>query len=268
MLIYLLSFASGKKYVGQTVRSLAVRISQHRRMTNYGSLLPVHCAWRKHGEPSVQILGEYDDTECLHAAERKFIADLGTISPGGYNVGYGGETAPSKSPSVAAKIAEKAKGRSHSEDARQKIGAGSRDNWQSDEYRQRVLDGVAASFTPERRAHMAEITRKRMKGVPKSEEHKAKLRGRTFSDETRRKMSEAAKLRTREPRSDETKFKIASSTAKSWSDPEIKAKRATAIRAANAERKDEIWTPQRREAMAERNRIRWAKARAVKSSIA
>lgn len=49
-------------------------------------------------------------------------------------------------------------------------------------------------------------------GIPKSEEHKAKLRGRHVSDETRRKMSEAAKRRGAnnkgKPMSDEQKEKL------------------------------------------------------------
>lgn len=237
MLIYLLSFASGKRYVGQTQRSLAVRISQHRRMVKYGSLLPVHCAWRRHGEPEITVLCESANIQSLHDAETAFIEKLRTLSPHGYNVGLGGETAPSKSPEVAAKIADKATGRGHRSDVKEQIKASMKERWNDPEYRKRVLEGVAASFTPARRAQMAEITRKRMKGKPKSEEHKAKLRERLFSQETRHKMSVAAKGRKKAPRSDATRQKMAENTRAAWLDPELKARRVAAMRAGHARRK-------------------------------
>jgi group I intron endonuclease len=234
VLIYLLTFKNGKRYVGQTVRSLPVRVSQHRRMVKYGSQLAVHCAWRKHGEPEIEVLGEYGDMDSLHAAEKDFIASLNTLSPHGYNIGYGGETAPSKSPEVAAKIAAKAKGRGHTDTAREQIADSMRDRWDDPEYRKKVSAGLRAAVTPERRAQMAELTRARMTGRAHSEETKAKLRRRKFSEETRRKMSEAAKARKREPHSEETKRKMSANTKAAWLDPELTARRVAAIRAAKS----------------------------------
>lgn len=52
------------------------------------------------------------------------------------------------------------------------------------------------------------------KGVPKSEEWKAKRRGKSVSDLTRQRMAEAAKLRpSRGPLSEETKRKMAATVA-------------------------------------------------------
>ena len=112
-IIYKLLFASGKAYIGQTVRTMNTRIAQHKRSVRSGSLLPVHCAWRKYGEPAISLIAEFDTQEELHAAEKAAIIALGTLAPQGYNVAYGGETAPSKNPDVAAKISAKAAGRVH-----------------------------------------------------------------------------------------------------------------------------------------------------------
>src|SRR5258707_2123341 len=107
MQIYRLTFASGKSYIGQTVRALETRMVAHRTQARRGSLLAVHCAWRAHGEPLIEVLGQYDNIEALHAAEITAIQECGTLSPGGYNVSYGGDTAPSTRPEVAAKISAK-----------------------------------------------------------------------------------------------------------------------------------------------------------------
>src|SRR5512137_1465728 len=104
-LLYKLVFASGKAYIGQTARTMSVRLAQHRTSVRNGSLLPVHCAWRKHGKPDITVVAEFNTQDELHAAEKAAIIAVGTLVPNGYNVAYGGETAPSKNPDVAAKIA-------------------------------------------------------------------------------------------------------------------------------------------------------------------
>lgn len=196
-------------------------------------MLPVHCAWRKHGEPEIELAGEYQDIESLHNAERELIIKLGTLSPNGYNVSHGGDTAPSKSPDVAAKISAKAIGRRHTDEVRAKMAVRLKERWNDPAYREKVAAGVAASMTDERRAHMS-ATRKGKKGAKWSEEAKARAKGRTFSPEARRKMSEAAKLRKREPRSADTCRKIADNTRRAWQDKALTERRVKAIRAAKA----------------------------------
>jgi group I intron endonuclease len=278
MLIYLFTFNNGKRYVGQTVRSLPVRVSQHRRMVKYGSLLPVHCAWRKHGEPRIEVLGEYVDMNDLHVAERGYIASLGTLSPHGYNVGFGGETAPSKSPDVAAKIAAKAKGRGHSDEAKAKITAALKGRWNDPDYRERVSAGIKAAMTDERRAAMSVSRKGRGKGRIVSEATKAKLRGRIVTAETRAKMSAAAKHRERSPFTAETREKIADNTRAAWQDEGITKRRIAAIRtaranpqnaAARSEKAKATWAdPQTRERRLASMRSAWERRRTAKSSIA
>lgn len=192
----------------------------------------------------------------LHDAERRFISEIGTLSPTGYNVSYGGDTAPSTVPEVKAKISAKAKGRRVSDTAKAKIGKATARLWGDPEYRERVSAGIKAAMTPEYRAAMSERARASRLGKKHSEETLAKLRAKTFSDETRRKMSEAAKRRIRPPKSPETCRKLADATKRAWADPKTTERRLAAIRAA--------WTPEKRKAFGDAKR---GKPRA-KSSIA
>lgn len=252
--IYKLDFSSGKSYIGQTVRTLRTRIMQHRQAVMAGSLLPVHCAWRTHGEPVVLVLHENDSVPVLHDLERLEIAQHGTIAQGGYNVSCGGDTAPSKSPEVAAKIAEKAKGRNVSEKTKAHLREVMKLRWQDPEYRQKVSDGLAASQRPELSELRSERMRqrwveKKLSGWTMPESTKQKIRGKVISEESRAKMSESAKKRgmsaevwrksilaqkgvKRGPYSQERKDKAAAGIKAAWQDPEKRERLMAARKAA------------------------------------
>lgn len=198
--IYRLDFKSGKSYIGQTVRKLRVRIAVHRQSAAAQSMLPVHCAWRLHGEPEVHVIAESDDADELHALEIKAISDQGTRAPGGYNVSHGGETAPSKTPSVAAKIALKATGRVVKQEVREVIREKMKLRWQDPEYVARVRKGLLAAQSPELAKGTADRANKlwakrKEDGWTMPESTRAKMREKVFSEETRVKMSESAKRR-------------------------------------------------------------------------
>lgn len=237
--LYQLTFPNGKVYIGQTVRTMNARIAQHRTAAKRGSNLPVHNAWRKHGEPSVSILLECDCAETLHQAEIDMIQKCGSLVPNGYNLSFGGDTAPSKSPEVAAKIAAKAKGRKIADTSA--VSEGVRRNWQSDEYRKKVSDGLKATWNDERRkAASARIKKmwdtRRSSGWSIPDETKQKLSSRIVSEETRAKMSAAAKARTDRKHSPETRAKIAAATKKAWQDEEITERRVSAIKQARSKK--------------------------------
>lgn len=237
--LYQLTFSNGKVYIGQTVRSMNVRIAQHRTAANRGSNLPVHNAWRKYGEPSVFVLLECDCIEQLHQAEIDMIRDCGSLVPNGYNLGLGGETAPSKTPEVAAKIAAKAKGRKIADTS--SMSEAVRLNWQSDEYRKKVSDGLKASWNDKRRKAVSERfksmwAKRKQDGWMVSDDTRDKLIKRTFSEETRAKMSAAAKSRKDRKHSPETRAKIAAATKRAWQDEDITDRRVSAIRQAKAKK--------------------------------
>jgi hypothetical protein len=178
-------------------------------------MLAVHCAWRAHGEPEVSILCACQTQDELNDAERRLIDEHKTMSPNGYNVSIGGDTAPSKMPSVAAKIAEKATGRKASAQTKALMSQAMQAMWSSPEYQARVSEQIRAAYQkPEVRArHVAALTaawrKKVADGWVMSPEHRAKLSAREFSEETRQRMSEAAKKRIRQPASEETRRKMA-----------------------------------------------------------
>lgn len=241
-ILYKLVFASGKAYIGQTARNMSIRIAQHRRSVKSGSQLAVHCAWRKHGEPEISVIAEFETQDQLHAAEKAAIIAVGTLAPQGYNVAYGGETAPSKNPEVAAKISAKAKGRkiadtSAMSDAASKL-------WKNDGYRNKVSAGLKAAWTDEKRIERSQFIKnvwekRKASGYVMSETTKQKLAAYERTPESREKMSESAKARKRTARDDGTKQKIAGKTASSWQDPVVRAKRLASMQLAREKRKQE-----------------------------
>jgi hypothetical protein len=216
-----------------------VRMAQHRTAANRGSNLPVHNAWRKYGEPSVSILLECDCVKQLHQAEIDMIRDCGTLVPHGYNLGLGGETAPSKSPEVAAKISAKAKGRKIADTSA--VSEGMRLKWHNEEYRQKVSDGLKASWDSEMRQE-ASVRAKKMWDTRKAngwsmpDATKDKLSKKVISDETRAKMSAAAKARKDRKHSPETRAKISAATKRAWQDEQLTDRRVSAIKQAKAKK--------------------------------
>jgi nitroreductase len=197
-ILYKLTFENGKAYIGQTVRKLETRMTQHAASARRGSDLPVHCAWRKYGYPTVAVMGEYDSPEELHSAEIEAIISNGTLSPDGYNIAFGGETSPAKNPDVARKISEATMGRpSYITAERRKAMMDER--WQSEDYRAAQSEALTAKWAdPEYRARMSAMHKARWEAkkadgwVPTPNE---KLKGRIFSDDARAKMSASAKAR-------------------------------------------------------------------------
>lgn len=219
--LYKLVFASNKAYIGQTVRSMTTRIAQHRQSARNGSQLPVHCAWRKHGEPEILVIGEFETDAELHAAEKAAIIAVGTLSPHGYNVAYGGETAPSKNPEVAAKISCKAKGRRHADTTAWSNALV--ECWKDEGYRQRVRDGLKAAWTDEMRADRSAQSKRvwaerKANGWVMPESTKRKLAQKVVTPESRAKMSASAKARKREPFSDETRRKMSENMTRIWAE--------------------------------------------------
>lgn len=253
--LYKLNFSSGKSYIGQTTRLLKTRITAHKASVRRGSSLAVHEAWRVHGDPEIEVIGSYESHEALHAAEIEAIRLYQTLAPTGYNLSIGGDTAPSKSPDVARKISDKAKGRKVSQECRDMLSVQSRNNWLDQEYREKVIRRVKESWTEEARKAKSESSKaawakRKAEGWTMPESHKEKLRGRIFSEESRKKMSEAAAGKKKPERTAETRGKLSAATAKAWENEEHSESRSRAIR--------DAWTPEKRAAFAEKVRARHA----------
>ena len=227
--LYVLSFLNGKQYVGQTTRKIITRITQHRQnaMRN-NSMLAVHCAWRAHGEPTLKVIGEYDSQDALNIAEKTAIIALSTLSPNGYNISVGGDTAPSKNPLVAAKISAKATGRKDSDSTRLTKSEAMKKRWQDPVYRENLSKTLRESFKKESsQKKLSERSNKnwekrRLEGWAMSETTKDKMRNKVVTDETRAKMSSAAKGKSKPPRSEATRLKLSEAMKAKWQDEDYK----------------------------------------------
>lgn len=221
MLVYLLTFSSGKKYVGQTQRVLSARMSGHRARLKINTSSPLYAEWSACGDPEVKVVERCDSIEELHLAESKWIKQENTIWPNGLNFASGGLSSASKHLEAAKRISKAAIGRVVSDSVKEKLSKSSKRCWENPDYRDKVIAGIHASNTPERLAEIADhLKRQRDKrkeeGWKMSEETKQKMRSRVVTDEQRKKMSESAKKRVRGPRSQETKDKIAAKTKAFW----------------------------------------------------
>ena len=125
---------TGKRYIGQSI-DIAARWKQHQNCRE-GSVIGAAIA--KHGWPafSAEVLEECARDK-MNAAEAAWIAKLGSLSPGGYNLRTGG---------------------------------GQNEAF-ADEVRQRISEATRRAMTPE----MLERRRQSMKGIPKSAEWRAAM---------------------------------------------------------------------------------------------
>jgi predicted GIY-YIG superfamily endonuclease len=87
--VYLLTFTSGKSYVGVSTDPKR-RLKEHWSKAQDG-MYALSCALKKYGEPKLKILAETTTKEQAFALEIQFIAKLNTLAPNGYNMTHGGE---------------------------------------------------------------------------------------------------------------------------------------------------------------------------------
>lgn len=91
--VYKLTSPSGKSYIGLTLSSLGQRIKRHVYQTNNGRRNAINLAFLKYGVENFtkEILFESDDPLELRKIEEKYVRELNTHYPNGYNLTYGGE---------------------------------------------------------------------------------------------------------------------------------------------------------------------------------
>lgn len=165
--LYKLDFANGKSYIGITTKTAKQRFSGHKAQCCRGTDLPLYNAWRKHGEPTLTTLAVLEDAD-LAAAEIRAIKAFGTLAPNGYNLSFGGQTAPGLNPETAAKISKALKGREspmkgvagkkHTDEAKAKMAAaklGKPGRKHTDESKQKISKATTGRV-------FSEVSRKRM----------------------------------------------------------------------------------------------------------
>ncbi len=89
--IYMITFPSGKRYIGQTIRSVSKRISEHCKCV--GSCILLENAINKYGFENAitETLCECPNEE-LDNLEKDYIEKFNTLEPNGYNIRTGGSS--------------------------------------------------------------------------------------------------------------------------------------------------------------------------------
>jgi NUMOD3 motif/GIY-YIG catalytic domain len=177
MIIYTITnVKNGKKYVGQTTRSLDDRIAAHKIAAKTKNF-PLYAAFKKYSLSSfiVEQIDMANTIEDLHDKEIFWISQLKTTVPNGYNIHPGG-----KGGSLPDTI---------SEDGKRRIG---------DAARKRMTGRIVSKETKEklREAHTGvQFTEERKANISRAKKGKlSSLKGRPGkipSEETRCKMSKA-----------------------------------------------------------------------------
>lgn len=193
-ILYKLTFANGKKYIGITESEyLSRRIGQHRYQAKKENKLPIYLAWRKYGEPEVEIVQRLYGY-ALYEAEIKTIESLDTICPNGYNLLKGGQASPALNPDVAEKIRQASIIRY--QDKNQRIAASIIAKNRSEESKLKISKSLTGK-------QLSEVTKEKIRsaniGKKHSEETKEKMsishKGKKYSEETLERMRQAAKKR-------------------------------------------------------------------------
>lgn len=85
---------TGKKYIGQTTRDLAERFREHCGNSGTSVSPKLKNAIKKYGKDCFCVESIWDSSACtqaeLDATEIKFIEEIGTLHPNGYNLTRGG----------------------------------------------------------------------------------------------------------------------------------------------------------------------------------
>lgn len=205
---------NGKIYIGQTIQALEKRWRFHVRGAGKSSSMPICRAIRKYGEDNFElsIICSASNRDELDSLEEKYISEMNSLVPSGYNLRAGGHSSrlhpdsiekmreahknrPPISEETHAKLSaaqlgnKNMLGKHHSEETRKKIGDGNRGKIVSDETREKI--------------------RRVRTGTKLSEETRAKIGLESkrigISKETRAKMAMARKGR---PRPEAVRIKI------------------------------------------------------------
>jgi group I intron endonuclease len=178
MLAYLITnTTNGRRYIGITVGRLQRRWAEHQRLARNGSPAAIHAAIRCYGVAAFTV------TELAHALRRadlgaleaQLISQLGTKAPHGYNLTDGGEGVRGLDPSRVKQIADKNRGRKHSEASRKAIGEARRGHEVTQETREAI--GAARRGKPLSDEHRAKLAQSKQgkKMPPRSDEHRQRI---------------------------------------------------------------------------------------------
>lgn len=179
MIVYTITNkVNGKKYVGQTSKTLARRWNNHKAAARRGASTAIANALRKHGEECFQteIVFESDNIQEIYRQEQESIKLLNTRAPNGYNLSDGGESG--------------AFGMKFSQESRERLSQAMMGHEVSEETRQKISRGhIGIKLTPE---IVENIRRQNLGRTPWNKGLKGVMvawnKGKPFSPESREKM--------------------------------------------------------------------------------
>jgi len=202
--IYILTSPSGKSYIGQTIRPIEKRFKAHQKESN--NCVALYNAIKYHGWNNF----EKDWYECpdedLNFDEELLVREMGTLSPGGYNLKEGGGANGKMSDETKQKISYSTSGeknpmygKTHTEETKQNIREARVGKSLSNETKQKISDSTSGEKNHNYGKNMSEETKQKLSvahcGKILSEETKQKLSksrvGKTLSNETKQKISDS-----------------------------------------------------------------------------
>jgi group I intron endonuclease len=135
---------NGKCYVGQTRKPIEKRFEQHLRKSS--NCICLRNAITRHGKEffSIEVLWSSDDCtdEELNNKEIKFISELNTITPNGYNLTHGGEgcTPTEETRQKMSEVHKGPNGRTHSEETKKRISDAQKGRIFSEEHKRKISE--------------------------------------------------------------------------------------------------------------------------------
>jgi group I intron endonuclease len=168
---------NGKQYLGLTKQRLQRRWRGHIHSANAGSKSAIHAAIRKYGKEAFDFV---QIASCLTGksasrVEIDLIEQYGTKAPKGYNLTDGGDGVVGLPREIIERTAAANRGRTHTAEARKRIGEAARGRRQSDEGRAAISaarKGKQLSLEHREKLSRAKIGKKL---EPRSAEHSAKI---------------------------------------------------------------------------------------------
>jgi len=179
---------NGKIYIGKTSRPLDKRVYDH---CYRGSGTPIQKAIKKYGIQAFEwsIIDTAICKEILNEKEEYWISYLNSKAPNGYNLTDGGDG--------------QSKGFRHSEESKKKISEAGKGHTVTKEAREKLSNFLTGKKLAEETCKKISIANKgKLKGKPKSEDHKRKLsaslkgrvspmKGRHLSEDSKSKISKS-----------------------------------------------------------------------------
>jgi group I intron endonuclease len=178
---------NGKIYIGQTIRPIHKRLAEHEKERS--RCVAIYGAIQKYGWDNF----EKDYYECpdedLDFDEELLVREMGTLSPGGYNLREGGGSRGKLSEESKKKVGDGNRGKTHTVETKQKQREAHLGKTHSEEAKQKCREANIGDNHPMWGKKHRKESKKKMSDSKKGD--KNHNYGKTPSDETKRKNRES-----------------------------------------------------------------------------